>query len=339
MINLSSLSALIRSLRHTSGPDGPAMPVARVAAVTPVAGDDAGAMTSTALRPSPWVRAQRVLPDLPAEAGSQHAEMRRDPSVQAARAASVPASRPALLPRAAANEDAQSAALDFTAGARLLQAALRGTGLRTPAPPAIGSPMPLVSSSRAAAPELAQSLATAVAGSGLFYESHLARALQRDYPMAALSREPQAGWPASSVAEGVTTSTSASALPEAASTMLTKQLDLLDTRSLVWSGDLWPGQRATIAFEEREVRDPPKDEDEAPSPTSPWRMRITLDLPSLGRVHATLDLQSASLDLSLAAGKAETQARLATARGELAASLADASLALGRFDVGPDKDA
>ena len=157
--------------------------------------------------------------------------------------------------------------------------------------------------------------------------------------MAALSREPQAGWPASTTAEGLTTSTSASALPEAAATMLTKQLDAHDTRSLVWTGDVWPGQRATLAFEERELRDAPNDADETPTPTSPWRMRITLDLPSLGRVHATLDMHAASLDLALAATKPETQARLATARGELAASLADARLVLGRFDVGPDPDA
>lgn len=339
MINLSSLSALIRTLRHTSGLDGPAAPVARVGSVTGVAKDDAGAMTSTAVRPSPWARVQPTPLEFPADVEPLRAEMQRETSVETARASatSVPRSQPPAT--AAAADDAQSSALDFTAGARLLQAALRGTGLKIPAPPAITSPLPLATSPRAPAPELAQGLANAVAGSGLFYESHLARALQRDYPMAALSREPQAGWPASSVAESLTASTSASALPDAASTMLTKQLDVLETHSLVWSGDVWPRQRATIAFEEeRQAGEAANDADDVHPPSS-WRMRITLDLPSLGRVQATLDLRSDALDLALAATNEDTQARLMSARTKLRDALADAQLALGRFDVGLDPDA
>jgi Flagellar hook-length control protein FliK len=339
MINLSSLSALIRTLRHTSGLDGPAAPVARVASVTPVADDDAGAMTSTAVRPSPWTRLLTSL-EAPGNADTRPAGLRREAVTTVGTSAS-PASR--LPPSAAAvadrTEDAQSTALDFTAGARLLQAALRGTGLRTPTPPTIMSPIPLTSSSRALAPELAQGLANAVAGSGLFYESHLARTLQRDYPMAALSREPQAAWPASTVPEGVSAAASNSAPPEAASAMLTKQLDVLDTRSFLWNGDLWPGQRATIAFaEERETGEAANDaEDVRPSPR--WGIRITLDLPSLGRVHATLDLDADALDIALAASSEDTQTRLMSAKPELSAALADGQLAVGRFDVGLDPDA
>lgn len=333
MINLSSLSALIRSLRHTSGPDGPAAPVARVASVTAVAGDDAGAMTSTAVRASPWTRAQRVPLDLSSDAGSRSTGWRREPPLQGTHAAALPDSRSQPPAAAAANEDSQSAALDFTAGARLLQAALRGTALRTPTPPVITSPMPLVARPRGSVPELAESLAGAVAGSGLFYESHLARALQREYPMAALSREPQAGWRASAAAEGVATSTSAAALPEAATVMLTKQLDALDTRALVWSGELWPGQRATLAFESGEVADAPEDADDAVAPVAPWRLQITIDLPSLGRVQTVLDLRAAGLDLALAAPNEDAQARLTLARGDLATALANAQLALRRFDV------
>lgn len=338
MINLSSLSALIRTLRNTSGVDAPAAPVARVTSVTPVAKDDAGAMTSTAVRPSPWARVQSMPVELAAEVESRQTQMRRDAPVQATRTSILSAARSQPSATAATTDEAQSSALDFTAGARLLQAALRGTGLRTPTPPAITSPMPLVTSARASPPELAQALANAVAGSGLFYESHLARALQREYPMAALSREPQAAWPASTAAEGFTASTPTSALPEAASTMLTKQLDVLDTRSLVWSGDVWPRQRATIAFEEeRQTGEAANDAEDVRPPS--WRLRITLDLPSLGRVQATLDVRSDALDLALAATNEDTQARLTSAKTELRDSLADARLALGRFDVAVDPDA
>jgi hypothetical protein len=193
--------------------------------------------------------------------------------------------------------------------------------------------MPLVTSSRAPPPELALGLASAVAESGLFYESHLARTLRRDYPIAALSREPQAAWPASSVAEGLATSISASALPEASSTLLTKQLDVLDTRSVVWNGEVWPGQRASVTFEEECLGEAANDADDA-RPPGPWRTRITLDLPSLGRVEATLDLHAGAVDLALAATSEDTQARLTSAKSELAGSLADAQVAVGRFDVG-----
>ena len=104
-------------------------------------------------------------------------------------------------------------------------------------------------------------------------------------------------------------------------------LDVLDTRSLVWGGDLWPGQRATIAFEEeRDAGEAANDVDDVRPPSS-WRIRITLDLPSLGCVQATLDLQADTLDLALAAVSTETQTRLTSAKAELAASLADAKVA------------
>jgi flagellar hook-length control protein FliK len=339
MINLSSLSALIRTLRHTSGVDAPASPVARVESVTPVAKDDAGAMTSTAVRPSPWARVQLTPLELAGDAATRQTDMRRDLPVHATGTSVMPSAQLSPAATAAATEETQSSALDFTAGARLLQAALRGTGLRTPTPPVISSPMPLVTSSRATPPELAQGLANAIAGSGLFYESHLARTLQRDYPVAALSREPQAAWPASAASDGFTASTSGAALPEAASTMLTKQLDVLDTRSLVWNGDVWPRQRATIAFEEeRDAGDAANDAEDVRPPSS-WRMRITLDLPSLGRVQATLAFRSDALDLALAATNEDTHARLTAARPELSNALEDAQLALGRFEVAVDPDA
>ena len=336
MINLSSLSALIRALRDTSGGvDGPLAQVARVASVAPVAKDDAGAMTSTALRPSLWARVQPASPELlAADAEPREAVLRREASIDSARA--LPPSPASGLPPSApavSVDESESMALDFTAAARLLQAALRGTELKSPVPPTITSPTPLVTSSRASAPELALGLASAVAESGLFYESHLARALRRDYPIAALSREPQAAWPASSVAQGLAMSIPASALPEASSTLLTKQLDVIDTRAVVWIGEVWPGQRATVTFEEERGREAANDADDVRSP-GPWRTRITLDLPSLGRVQATLDLHAGAVDLALAATSEDSQVRLMSAKSELAGSLADAQVAVGRFDVG-----
>ena len=333
MINLTSLSALIRSLRHTSGIDAPALPVPRVASVAPVAEDDAGTIAATLVRTSTSPRMATA--GLEAD-GAERSAARpgRDVGAPLTGAPTAAASRPAVAANSPTVEPPRSAALDFTDGARLLQAALRGSGLRTPMPPAITSELPLVLAANTPAHELARGLANAVTGSGLFYESHLARALQRDYPAAALAREPQSSW-AAPTAMSESTANPAT-LPEAASSMLTRQLDALDTRALLWTGNVWPGQRATIAFAEQErARDAANDADVAP-PAAAWKLRLSIDMPTLGRVQVTLDLRADVLDITLAAQSGETQRRLAGARDALSASLDHASLALGRFDVRPD---
>jgi len=334
MINLASLSALIRSLRHNGGIDAPATPVPRVASVTPVAADDAGAMTSTVVRTATSSRTATI--GIEAD-GAEHTASRPGRDVLAlATASTAAAARSAVAANSPTAEPPRSTALDFTDGARLLQAALRGTGLRTPTPPAITSEKPLVFAANSPAHELARGLANAVAGSGLFYESHLARALQRDYPAAALAREPQSSWTATAMTE-FASSTANAALPEAASSMLTRQLDALDTRALLWTGDVWPGQRATIGFSEQEHAREANDPDVIP-PAAAWKLRLSIDLPTLGRVEATLDLRADTLDVALAAPSGETQRRLASARDELTSSLADANVTLARFDVRADPE-
>lgn len=332
MINLSSLSALLRTLRHTSGVEGPAAEVARVASVTPVAGDDAGAMTSTALRPALWTRPRSPLDALDVDAAAGN-----DDAHQATAATLVrPAAHQGVAAVAGAPQEAiESMSLAFTAGARLLQSVLRGTALKTPAPPTIASQAPLAPDRATPVPVLARALASALAESGLFYESHLARALQRDYPMAALAREPQSGWPMVPDANPTNASAPAPALPEAAAALLNRQLDLLDTRTLVWSGEIWPGQRAQIAFDEAQSGAEPEEDDiEGPKRPAAWRTRITLDLPSLGRVDATLNVVGGTLGLSLVAERAEIVERLADAKAGLDHALTESRLALVGFAVG-----
>lgn len=333
MINLSSLSALIRTLRHSTGIDGPVAPIARVASVAPVADDDAGAMSATPLRASLWARTPLTPLDVPESEGAPQ-------EAQAARI--VPQPHPRAVAAAAATHSpsvpaaTQSSALDLTATARILQAVLRGTGLKTPVAPTIASAMPLAPNPQVPVAELARSLANAVAESGLFYESHLARSLRREYPVASLSREPQALWPATPVAEGsIARAAPPATLPEAASAMLTRQLDLLDTRAVLWNGDVWPGQGATIAFEEGPRHDDAANDAEVLDPVASWRTRITIDLPSLGRVHATLHLHGGALDLALQASGNESLTRLETSKQALAAALADSQVAVGRLEVVP----
>ena len=330
MINLSSLSALIRAIRPNPA-DGAAPAVMRVAAVAPVAEDDAGAMMSTALRQQPRSTAAAI-PDAPLTEEAQRNAPRESraqlPNV--ARNAS-PASPP--TPAAIAAIQPHSTELELTAAARVLQSALRSTGLKAPVPATITSPAPLASGPHAAPEEVARALQQAIAGSGLFYESHLARVLQRDYPLAALSREPQAAWPSGTLSPDAPPALAATT--SEASAMLAKQLDVLDTRALVWTGDVWPGQRATIALREDLAGEAANDDDDRPTVSS-WRMRVALDLPSLGHVEALVALRGRSVQLVVTAANEPAQERLEASKAQLANAFADSDVEVVRIDVDRD---
>jgi hypothetical protein len=327
MINLSSLSALIRGIRPSNPADAAAPPVVRVAAVSPVAEDDAGAMLPTALRQQ-HLSAANVLPEDAVVDDVRGGPLReqRPAAPEGARTTSTLAGLADPTSRAQ-----PSTALQLTAAARVLQAALRRSGLNAPAPAPIESAAPLAAHPQASAAQIARSLEHAIGISGLFYESHLARVLRRDYPLAALSREPQAAWPAGTLSPDAP-SAPGSPVSEAASTMLARQLDVLDTRALAWSGDLWPGQRATIALREDLAGEAANDADDQPV-ASTWRMQVALDLPSLGNVRASIILRGRNVDVVLEAANESAQIRLEKATSQLVASLDGADMIATRIDV------
>ena len=331
MINLASLSALLRTLRQAGGPDGPAAPVARVPPVVSLTPEEQPSGSGTA-QVRAWSSSQArnaaLLDDELLSAPAQ----RRDPAI----ARGVASSRGDHAPR---NETSANGArgdvtkLELTVGGRLLQGVLRGSPVTPPMPPAIEAPAPLVATARTGAVELARGLAQSVAESGLFYESHLARWARRDYPATALGREPQASWTAASQSRPSMAGDVPTLVSEAAAGLVTRQLDALDTRALVWIGELWPGQRASVAFEEDDRRTHEDVEAGDDVAAVAWRTRIVLELPSLGRVEATLALRGSGLDLTLEAASAQARTRLAHAQSALASSLAGARTELRQFGV------
>ena len=328
MINLSSLSALIRAIRASNAADAAAPAVMRVPSIAPVAEDDAGAMLSTALRQQPWSTTAAVAEGVVADEVRGGALREARPGapdnvrLPGAHANAAMPSPPTQLP---------STALELTAAARVLQAALRNTGLRAPAPAAVVSAMPLADGPHEPAAQIARSLEHAIATSGLFYEAHLARVLRRDYSLASLSREPQAAWPSGTLSPDSPAPSGTTS--EAASTMLAKQLDVLDTRALAWSGDVWPGQRATIALREDLAEEAANDANDDPVP-SKWRMQVALDLPSLGLVQATIVLRGRNVDVVLNPANEIAQLRLDTAKPQLAVSLDASDIVAARIEVG-----
>jgi hypothetical protein len=315
MIHLSTLVALLRTLRiGDGGIDGPAAAVGRVPPVTPVATDGEAAIPTAALRQAPFARvAQRPAPT-----------------------ASAASASPAPVATAASSATA-STALTFTSVGTLLQSALRESG-SAPQPPLVAASSALVDRRPASPTVLARALARSIGESGLFYESHVVRWARNDYPRSALDREPQAGWTAAVGAAAPTGASpagpAATMLADGAAAQVARQLDALETRQLVWTGPLWPGQRATIELEERT---PPPDDcgsGVAPRSDAVWRTRVHVDLPSLGSVTACVTLSGERFDITLDAAVDDAVARLAAARADLGEAFGACRLELRDFAVG-----
>ncbi|MBK7080961.1 MAG: flagellar hook-length control protein FliK [Betaproteobacteria bacterium] len=232
-----------------------------------------------------------------------------------------------------------AASLTLSSAAHLVD-----TLARLPGGEPIRPPLPLASA--AAAPEaIARALQHSIVVSGVFYESHLVRWARQRHPEAALRVEPQASWPAASgSAFGAAMpqhDVPASALPEAPASMalpvpeatagvpdaapalVRQQLDVLETGQILWRGDLWQGQPATIEIAE-------DDAGTDPGQAAVWRSRLALTLPGLGPFEARLTLSGQRLHLHLVAADANGATALRDALPELAAALAARAL-----DVAP----
>ena len=103
--------------------------------------------------------------------------------------------------------------------------------------------------------------------------------------------------------------------------LVAQQLQVLENPSLIWRGELWPGQRLEWRLEEN-IEDDPEHRaatatDEAPG----WSSTLLLDLPNLGRVRLGLALDAAGdFRIQLAAAGA-ARAALGAASNEALAAL------------------
>ena len=201
--------------------------------------------------------------------------------------------------------------------------------------------------------EIARALASVLRDSGMFYESHLARWSQGQYPLALLQREPQAVTGGTSelirpAPADVETAAGASArtdvppaaasgnnqpaLPESLQPVIREQLQLLENRSLAVMVEPWPGQtaRLEIAQEDRAGND--REASTGVAAESSWVTRLSLDLPSLGRVDAELALAGNSLSLVFHADP-DASPDLARNTANLTRAMADAGITLAGCKV------
>lgn len=109
-------------------------------------------------------------------------------------------------------------------------------------------------------------------------------------------------------------------IPEHLQPLVQQQLNALETRQMVWQGNVWPGQEMKWEVHEQGPQTPGMDAQRQ------WVTQLQLDLPNLGVVAATLRFNSAGLSLALDASNEQTRAVLGGARSRLVSALSDAGI-------------
>ena len=210
------------------------------------------------------------------------------------------------------------------------------------------------------AAQLGKMLQQELRGSGLFYESHLARWFGGEYSLEDILREPQGRLSvarppggmlqadAQTVAEHLSTamkngsmeqlealfkkagSTSAhEGIAEARTLpMVREQLDALQSGQIIMRGELLPGQNLEWRVSEREARRNDQGEQERP-----WNTALRLDLPRLGVVSAKLRLDGTRVSIDLCSPEQGTVEELDSGRPALVEQLQAAGLSPGEIGI------
>lgn len=197
---------------------------------------------------------------------------------------------------------------------------------------------PLLSAAPSDIKEFATSLRNTLSQSGLFYESHQAQWVAGERRLTDLLQEPQGKLPALNPVStpGVGAEIAQKNVPVAlpsdglfaqsatrmpvhaeAVTLVQQQLQTLDTRQLVWQGQVWPGQAMEWRVDERGARDGGAGEVEVPH----WQTSLRLQLPRLGDVQARLAFTPQGLRIDLKASDAGTAETMRGAQDKLRKSM------------------
>ena len=109
-------------------------------------------------------------------------------------------------------------------------------------------------------------------------------------------------------------------IPDHLQPLVQQQLNALETRQMVWQGNVWPEQSMQWEVHEQASQNPGTEEQRQ------WVTQLRLDLPNLGEVAATLRFNSTGLSLTLNAGSPETRTMLGNASTQLVSALSDAGI-------------
>ena len=200
--------------------------------------------------------------------------------------------------------------------------------------------------------QLAGKLHDALSHSGLFYESHQAQWISGTRPTTQLLLEPQnqlAQNPAQNpAAQGANVRSAETAIapmqlpqpgsetrpaatagiPEHLQTLVQQQMNALETRQVLWQGQVWQDQEMRW-----EVREESPHRNASGEQEGQWVTQISLDLPNLGGVSARLSFNGNALNLSLEVSDEQTRTRLGNASSQLVAALTERGIPVTQTQI------
>jgi hypothetical protein len=188
---------------------------------------------------------------------------------------------------------------------------------------------------------LAGKLHESLSQSGLFYEAHQAQWIAGSRSTAQLLQEPQNQLtdPVKTALTSLTQAANPSAqsdhpmgIPNALQPLVQQQLNTLETRQVLWQGQVWPNQVMDWEIHEETPRSSvPRDVLEG----GQWATQIRLDLPNLGEVAAMLRFSSQGLSITLDASGGQTRKLFGAVSSQLTAALAERGIKVSSTLVAP----
>lgn len=192
---------------------------------------------------------------------------------------------------------------------------------------------PLLSGAPEGTKEFAKTLQSALSQSGLFYESHQAQWVSGQRSLTELIQEPQGKLSNVQVnlasAELVDSAQKSNQLQSGekvhplTAPLIQQQLEVLDTRQLVWQGQVWPGQEMKWEIEEDGHKGQAQDNEE-----SAWKTNLHLKFPNLGEVTATLAVGQNGIRVNFNVADADTASTLKINQSDLLGAMQTAGLNL-----------
>lgn len=202
--------------------------------------------------------------------------------------------------------------------------------------PTLQAAAPLLDSPAATTAEMAGALRGAVVRSGLFYESHLARWVEGRDSLDGLMREPQNRLSAESRPPPVADDDHRQSHP--LHTLLTQQLQVLESPQFAWRGELWPGQTLEWQMQRDDAPDPDTPRAPGEVDSGSWHSRLRVSLPQLGEIEFQIHLDARQgFHIRVTAAEVGTQSRLRDARADLREHLVAAGLALATLEMAADE--
>lgn len=111
--------------------------------------------------------------------------------------------------------------------------------------------------------------------------------------------------------------------------LVQQQLQTLDTRQVVWQGQVWPGQQMHWSIEEEMARRGGGQGNESPT----WHTHLNLQMPGLGGVSAKLAFVNGQVQLDISADSGDSVSRMRQHQTELVDRFASSGLQLSGVTI------